>query len=195
MIYDALFWSRDKSEGGVNRPLLLVMEEAHAYLSKDWEGRESSAGRLARRIAKEGRKYGIGAMIISQRPVEVDESILSQCGTFIALRLSNPKDRAHVQSTVPDSLSGLMDMLPILRTGEAIVTGEATRLPMRVRIALPNEKNRPESEDRDVPGRWRLARIREDYEQVATAWRAQSPRAVKEKVKIPRSPVSDDVID
>jgi DNA helicase HerA-like ATPase len=103
IVYDALFWSRDKSEGGVNRPLLIVMEEAHAYLGSEGEG---AAGRLARRIVKEGRKYGIGAMIVSQRPSEVDGSILSQCGTFIALRLSNSQDRNQVQGTVPDSLAG-----------------------------------------------------------------------------------------
>jgi len=192
IVYDALFWSRDKSEGGVNRPLLIVMEEAHAYLSREPEKAEGPAGKLARRIAKEGRKYGIGAMIVSQRPSEVDESILSQCGTFVALRLSNPKDRSQVQGTVPDNLEGLMDMLPVLRTGEAIITGEAARLPMRARIALPREDRRPDSEDPDVAGRWRLSRIPEDYEQVVAAWRGQSPRTVKASVKIKRRRVTDE---
>jgi DNA helicase HerA-like ATPase len=130
-------------------------------------------------------------MVVSQRPSEVDESILSQCGTFVALRLSNPKDRSQVQGTVPDNLEGLMDMLPVLRTGEAIITGEAARLPMRVRIALPREDRRPDSEDPDVVGRWQLPRLREDYEQVVAAWRAQSPRTVKRLVKIKRKPVVD----
>ncbi len=191
IVYDALFWSRDKSEGGVSRPLLVVMEEAHAYLNKELGREEGPAAKLARRIAKEGRKYGIGAMVVSQRPSEVDESILSQCGTFIALRLSNPKDRAQIQGTVPDNLEGLMDMLPVLRTGEAIITGEAARLPMRVRIALPAESRRPDSEDPDVVSRWQLPRLREDYEQVVAAWRAQSPRTVKRRAKIVRKPVVD----
>lgn len=189
IIYDALFWSRDKSEGGISRPLLVVMEEAHAYLSKEHPG---PAAKMARRIAKEGRKYGIGAMVVSQRPSEVDENILSQCGTFIALRLSNPNDRNRVQGTVPDNLAGLMDMLPVLRTGEAIITGEAARLPMRVRILLPSKGKRPESEDPDVAGRWQLPRIKEDYEQVVAAWRAQSPRMVKNKTNIKRKPVKDE---
>jgi len=146
---------------------------------------------MARRIAKEGRKYGIGAMIVSQRPSEVDESILSQCGTFIAMRLSNPRDRDQVQGTVPDSLAGLLDMLPVLRTGEAIITGEAARLPMRARISLPREDRRPESEDPDVPARWQAPRIQEDYEQVVAAMRSQSPRTVKRKVEIKRDPVND----
>ena len=188
IIYDALFWSRDKSEGGVNRPILVVMEEAHAYLGREPEG---PAGRVARRIVKEGRKYGIGAMVVSQRPSEVDQSILSQCGTFIALRLANPIDRSQVQGTIPDSLAGLMDMLPVLRTGEAIITGEAARLPMRVRIALPPPERRPDSEDPDVPGSWAVPRLREDYEQVVAAWRAQSPRKVKDKREIVRKPIED----
>lgn len=188
VIYDALFWSRDKSEGGVNRPLLIVMEEAHAYLAKETNG---PAGRLARRIVKEGRKYGIGALIVSQRPAEVDETILSQCGTFVALRLSNSADRNQVKGTMPDSLGGLLDMLPVLRTGEAIVTGEAARLPMRVRISLPGEGRRPQSEDPEVALRWAAPRIREDYEQMVAAWRAQSPRTVKTKRKIKRVAVTD----
>jgi Helicase HerA, central domain len=192
IVYDALFWSRDKSEGGVSRPLLVVMEEAHIYLPS---GHEGLALKLARRIAKEGRKYGIGAMVVSQRPSEVDESILSQCGTFIALRLTNPNDRSRVQGTLPDNLIGLTDMLPVLRTGEAIITGEAARLPMRARITLPRAERRPESEDPDVPTRWKLPRISEDYEQVAAAWRAQSPRTVKNKLAIKRLPVLDDKIE
>jgi hypothetical protein len=192
IVYDALFWSRDKSEGGVNRPLLIVMEEAHAYLSSPKKDFEGPASRIARRIVKEGRKYGIGAMVISQRPSEVDETILSQCGTFFALRLSNSNDRNRVQGTLPDNLSGLMDMLPILRTGEAVITGEAVRLPMRARIQLPSVDRRPQSEDPDVTSRWQAPRIEEDYGQVVAAWRAQSPRTVKRKVKITRTKVEDE---
>ena len=196
IIYNALFWSRDKSEGGVNRPLLIVMEEAHAYLSASRDkNSERPASRIAKRIVKEGRKYGIGAMVVSQRPSEVDETILSQCGTFFALRLSNQLDRSRVQGTLPENLSGLMDMLPILRTGEAIITGEAVRLPMRARIQLPPEDRRPQSEDPDVSARWQASRITEDYEQVAAAWRSQSPRTVKRSVRIERIKVEDSTKD
>ena len=99
-------------------------------------------------------------MIISQRPTEVDETILSQCGTFIALRLSNAGDRTKVQQTLPDSLAGIVDTLPVLRTGEAIVVGEAARLPIRCRITLPAEGNRPNSEDPEVAKRWHSAACR-----------------------------------
>jgi hypothetical protein len=187
VVYEALFWSRDKSEGGVNRPLLIVMEEAHAFLYSARQGQtDEPAVKVARRIVKEGRKYGIGAMVVSQRPSEVDETILSQCGTFVAMRLSNPLDRSRVQGTLPDNLAGLTDMLPVLRTGEAVITGEAARLPMRARISLPPEGKRPKSEDPNVSERWACARLAEDYGQVAAAWRAQSPRKVKVELKIPR---------
>lgn len=173
IIYEGLFWGREKSEGGIARPLLVVMEEAHRYLSKDANG---PARDMVQRIVKEGRKFGIGAMVISQRPSEVDETILSQCGTFIALRLSNASDRAKVQASLPDNLAGVVDSLPVLRVGEAIITGEAARLPIRCRITLPDEKNRPNSEDPEVANRWQSARLVESYERIAASWRSQNPK-------------------
>ena len=190
IIYEALFWSREKTEGGVLRPLLVGMEEAHRYLS-DTAG--PGARDIVERIVKEGRKYGIGAMIVSQRPSEVEETILSQCGTIFALRLSNPTDRSRVQGTLPDNLAGLMDMLPVLRTGEAIITGEAAQLPMRCRINLPDEIHRPESEDPQISIEWEHARRAEDYNRVTASWRAQSPRFAK--LRITRVPVVDPVPD
>lgn len=189
IIYEALFWSREKTEGGIQRPLLIVMEEAHRYLS-DTSGGE--AAEVVERVVKEGRKYGVGAMIVSQRPSEVNETILSQCGTFFALRLSNPADRARVQGTLPDSLVGLLEVLPILRTGEAIVTGEAAKLPMRCRVSLPPREHRPRSEDPKVSARWRLKRRDEGYQRVVASWRAQSPLAVERQLDIKRTPVNDD---
>jgi DNA helicase HerA-like ATPase len=173
IIYEGLFWGRDKSEGGISRPLLIVMDEAHRYLSKDHEG--PGLG-IVLRIMREGRKFGIGAMVISQRPSEVNETLLSQCGTFIALRLSNSTDRAKVQATLPDSLAGIVESLPILRIGEAVITGEAARLPIRCRITLPAEENRPNSEDPLVSASWLKGRILEDYGRVIASWRSQNPR-------------------
>ena len=155
IIFDGLFWGREKSEGGIARPVLIVMEEAHRYLSKESDGPARS---MVQRVVKEGRKFGIGAMIVSQRPSEVDDTILSQCGTFIALRLSNSSDRNKVQASLPDSLAGVIDSLPVLRTGEAIITGEAARLPIRCRIALPDEQYRPNSEDPQVAKHWQAPR-------------------------------------
>ena len=172
ILYEALFWGRETPEGGRQRPLLVVMEEAHRYLGKDANG---PAKAMVQRIVKEGRKFGVGAMIVSQRPSEIDETILSQCGTFVALRLSNAGDRSKVQATLPDSLSGLIDSLPVLRTGEAIITGEAAKLPIRCRITLPPENARPSSEDPEVSQAWTKARTKEDYVNLSGPWRAQDP--------------------
>lgn len=173
IIYDALFWSRELPEGGRARPLLVVMEEAHRYLGRD----DTNVARDAvQRIVKEGRKFGLGAMIVSQRPSEIDETILSQCGTFFSLRLSNSSDRSKVQAALPDSLSGIVDSLPVLRTGEAVITGEAAKLPVRCRITLPEESKRPASEDPRVSHNWRRQRGNENYANVTAAWRSQNPK-------------------
>lgn len=181
IIYEGLFWGREKSEGGIHRPMLVVMEEAHRYLSKEGGG---PARDIVQRIVKEGRKFGIGAMIVSQRPSEVDETILSQCGTFVALRLSNAADRSKVQGALPDNLAGIVDSLPVLRTGEAVITGEAARLPLRCRIALPSEEHRPQSEDPAVAKRWKGQRIGEDYKRLAASWRAQNPLWAAARIKL-----------
>jgi hypothetical protein len=173
ILYEALFWGRDTKEGGRQRPLLVVMEEAHRYLGKESSG---PAKAMVQRIVKEGRKFGVGAMIVSQRPSEIDDTILSQCGTFVALRLSNSADRAKVQAALPDSLSGLMGSLPVLRTGEAIITGEAAKLPIRCRITLPPENARPSSEDPEVSLAWRNAKSKENYVNLSGPWRAQNPK-------------------
>ncbi|ATY34325.1 ATPase [Sphingomonas psychrotolerans] len=173
IIYEALFWSREMPEGGRARPLLVVMEEAHRYLGRE----DASLARDAvQRIVKEGRKFGIGAMIVSQRPSEIDDTILSQCGTFFSLRLSNASDRSKVQAALPDSLSGIVDSLPVLRTGEAVITGEAAKLPVRCRITLPEEGKRPTSEDPRVAQSWCKERGDENYVSVTAAWRSQNPR-------------------
>jgi DNA helicase HerA-like ATPase len=180
IIYEAIFWGRELPEGGRQRPELIVMEEAHRYLGKETS---NLARTMVQRIVKEGRKFGIGAMIVSQRPTEIDETILSQCGTFIALRLSNSADRTKVQAALPDSLSGLMDSLPVLRTGEAIIAGEAAKLPIRCRITLPPANARPSSEDPLVAEAWAKTRVKGDYDRVAAAWRAQNPRWKSEENK------------
>ena len=179
VMYDALFWSRNLAQGGRKRPLLIVMEEAHNYLGSDNNCR---ASKIVRRIVKEGRKYGISAMIVSQRPSEIDPTILSQCGTTIALRLTNSNDRGIIANTVSDNLSNLVNMLPILKTGESIIVGEAVRMPMRAIITYPDVKNRPDSNDPEVAsdeagrGGWNspLTVKEEDYKNIEKAWRLQN---------------------
>lgn len=189
IVYEALYWSREKTEGGIHRPLLVVMEEAHRYLSG--AKADNPAADVVKRIAKEGRKYGIGAMVVSQRPAEVDETILSQCGTIFALRLTNPEDRARVKGALPDNLGGLVDLLPVLRTGEAIVAGEAASLPVRCRVTLPHPEQRPKSSDPKVSEAWAIKRIAEGYDRVVVSWRAQRTFAVTRNPGIVRRPVED----
>lgn len=172
IIFDALFWGRNRPEGGRQRPQLIVMEEAHRYLGKD---AVNPARDMVQRIVKEGRKFGVGAMLVSQRPSEIDDTILSQCGTFIALRMSNSTDRNKVQGALPDNLSGIADSLSVLRTGEAIITGEAARLPVRCRVTLPPAGLRPDSEDPEVAFSWKKPRTPGDYENFVATWRAQDP--------------------
>ncbi len=187
ILYDAIFWARKLPEGGFHRPLLLVLEEAHTFLGKEHIG---TAAASVRRIAKEGRKYGVGLMIVSQRPSEIDPTILSQCGTIIAMRLANDTDRGQITGASSDNLKGLFDMLPILRTGEAIIVGEAVTLPIRTLIDPPDE--RPDSEDPTLvvhgdavdpskdgfegEGGWAVARSAlDDYAIMMRQWRMQNP--------------------
>lgn len=186
ILYDAVFWGRMKQEGGRERPLLLVLEEAHVYLSTQSKSRAATA---ARRIAKEGRKYGVGLMLVSQRPSEVDSTILSQCGTIVALRLTNDSDRGQVASCASDNLKGLFSMLPVLRTGEALIVGEAVNMPIRAIIDRPPEGRRPDSDDPVVvvpkgadgkrlrSGGWTEPVLNENYRPLVEAWRKQDPTA------------------
>ena len=186
VLYDALFWARNLPEGGRERPLLIVLEEAHAYLGSDGKG---SAGAGVRRIAKEGRKYGIGVMLVSQRPSEIDATVLSQCGTIFAMRLANREDRGQVEGAASDSLEGLFGVLPVLRTGEALVIGEAVNIPIRAnvdRVRRPPDSADPavvvegsEDEGYAGPGGWNQQRDKADYGEVVEVWRRQNPRPRK----------------
>ena len=171
IIYDMLFWGQQLPIGGRQQPLLIVIDEAHRFVPK---GDNSSAHRILSMIAKEGRKYGIGLMLVSQRPSEIDSSIISQFGSLVALRLTNRTDRGHVAATVPDDLGALIELLPSLRTGEAIIIGEMVSIPSRVRIRKAGQKI--VGSDPRLPDSWR-AKPRPDNQHYGTAlanWRAQS---------------------
>lgn len=182
ILFDALFWGRNVEVGGRHRPLLVALEEAHNYLAKDGKGRAAVA---ARRIAKEGRKYGVGLMLVSQRPSEIDPTILSQCGTMIAMRLTNEADRSQIKACASDNLEGLFSMLSILRTGEALVVGEAVGLPMRALITIPTKGRRPDSGDPLVvvpvdgngapvqTGGWKDKVSVENFAELVECWRKQ----------------------
>ena len=180
ILYEGMYWGRDIPAVGRTRPLLVVFEEAHSYLPKGGSSQfvEGYASQSVRRILKEGRKYGIGALVVSQRPSELDETILSQCGTFISLRLTNAEDQGRIKATVPDTLASLVDLLPALRTGEAIVLGEATQIPSRIRIPLIEPQ--PNSDDPEVGICWRKDKTKNvEYNKAITAWRNQSSEVQK----------------
>lgn len=170
ILFESALWGKNLKSGMRSRPLLVVLEEAHRYLSKAETG---LAKTMVQRIAKEGRKFGVGAMLVSQRPSEIDETILSQCGTIFALRINNATDRAIVKSAMSEGLSGIIDSLPILRTGEAIIVGESAKLPTRCRFNILPPDKYPNSRDPEVSSRWSLLREDEQYAKLVSAWRNQ----------------------
>jgi DNA helicase HerA-like ATPase len=173
LLFETMFWGRDLSGTGRQRPLLMVFEEAHTYLPRaESKFLQGYARQSVQRLLKEGRKYGIGAVVVSQRPSEVDETIVSQCGTFFSLRLSNSQDQGRVAAMVPDEVEGLTNLLPSLRTGEALVVGEAVPIPSRVRVHLVSP--RPDSTDPSVSERWSASRESDPaFNQAILNWRRQ----------------------
>ncbi len=174
ILFESMLWGRDLPSLGKQRPVLLVYEEAHSYLPRGGSSQfvPGFAGRSVRRVLKEGRKYGVGALVVSQRPSELDDTVLSQCGTFFALRLSNTEDQSRIRATVPEALAGLTDLLPAMRTGEALIVGEAVQIPSRVR--LPLVEPRPKSDDPEPALRWREPRVdKPPFDKAVTAWRQQ----------------------
>ena len=171
VIYDMLFWAQDLPIGGREQPLLVVLDEAHLFAP---EGSHSAAHRTLATIAKEGRKYGTGLMLVTQRPSEIDSTVLSQCGSMIALRLTNSADRSKVNAAVPDDLGGLVDQLPALRTGEAVFLGEVMPIPSRVRIRKALKK--PVGDDPKLPDAWQTDVLPDTslYKQALVNWRTQS---------------------
>lgn len=158
-----------------NSPVLLVCEEAHRYVPNRGEAQYEAAQSAIRRIAKEGRKYGVGLLLVSQRPSEVEATVLSQCNSWIVLRITNDADREHVRSVLPDSMSGLTKMLSGLRRQEAIFVGQAATLPTRVMIRSLSHDQLPRSNDVDFDKGWQQqAMTIAQISDVVTKWRYQS---------------------
>ena len=140
-------------------PILLVCEEAHRYVPDRGEAEYAAAQSAVRRIAREGRKYGIGLMLVSQRPADIDSTVISQCGTWLVLRLTNSADQQHVARFLPDGLSGMTRVLPALGQQEAIFVGEGAALPARIRIDTLDLSKRPRSESVAFAEGWASARL------------------------------------
>jgi DNA helicase HerA-like ATPase len=143
MVFDYAIWSRTEAQ----RPLLLVCEEAHRYVPKDENNGGQAVRKILERIAKEGRKYGVSLGLITQRPSDLAEGVLSQCGTIISMRLNNDRDQACVRAAMPEGARGFLDAIPALRNRECIVCGEGVAIPIRVRFDDLEPEKRPASSD------------------------------------------------
>jgi uncharacterized protein len=152
---------------GIGRPspVLVVLEEAHRYLG---EGASALTKASANRIAREGRKYGVGLLLVSQRPTELPKTALAQCGTLIALRLSNSEDQSTIKAALPDAVAGLAGVLPSLRTHEALISGEALVLPARACLDTPNPW--PHAVDPTLAS-WRKEPVLPDVAPALASWR------------------------
>ena len=152
-------------------PILLMCEEAHAYIPRTSESQFAGSRKSMERIAKEGRKYGVGLAVVSQRPHEVSETVLAQCGTFICLRITNPNDQNYVRNLVPESEGDLVSVLAGLGRGEALVLGEVVPLPTRLQFDKPNPP--PNSDDIDFYGKWIDGPTDLDVDAIVKRWRSQ----------------------
>lgn len=152
-------------------PILLMCEEAHAYIPRASESQFAGSRKSMERIAKEGRKYGVGLAIVSQRPHEVSETVLAQCGTFVCLRITNPDDQSYVRSLVPESEGDLVSVLAGLARGEALILGEAVPLPTRAQFDRPAPS--PNSDDVDFYGKWKDGPNDLDVDRIVERWRRQ----------------------
>ena len=170
MVFDFAVWSPRP----VKVPILLVCEEAHRYAPRSDAAAFQPTKQALARIAKEGRKYGVSLGLISQRPSELAETILSQCNTLIALRMSNEQDQHFVQRALPDAVKSLVDSLPTLRAQEALIVGEGTAVPVRVRFSDLHEDRRPHSADVPFASLWSVDTADEAYvTDIVRRWRQQ----------------------
>ena len=175
-----LFQVHFLAERGRCTPTLCVYEEAHNYISRTGRGAYGEARGSVERIAKEGRKFGIGTLVVSQRPSELSETLLSQCNTFLCMRLANAPDKNHVVALLPDSMQMLTDVLASLPRGEVIAIGQASRMPVRLAVsAIADDGRVPNSGDPEFGEHWsqEIGQRREpDVERICEYWiRSEKP--------------------
>lgn len=170
LVFDFAIWARDEK----TRPVLLVCEEAHRYVPSEKNADGSSVGRILSRIAKEGRKYGVSLGLITQRPSDLAEGVLSQCGTIISMRLNNDRDQAFVKAAMPEGARGFLDSIPALRNRECIICGEGVSIPIRVAFDELEETKRPASADPSFTELWNASGGEEEMvHRTVQRWRAQ----------------------
>jgi uncharacterized protein len=170
LVFDYAIWSRNE----VPRPVLLICEEAHRYVPADKTSAGQAVRKVLERIAKEGRKYGVSLGLITQRPSDLAEGVLSQCGTIIAMRLNNDRDQAFVKSAMPEGARGFLDVIPALRNRECIVCGEGVSIPIRVSFDDLERDRCPASSDPCFSELWRQTGDEEAMvSRVVKRWRSQ----------------------
>ncbi len=175
LLYDVQFWMNPQKR----TPFTLVCDEAHLYLplKEDADSVQKQALYHFERIAKEGRKYGISILAVSQRPADVSKTILSQCNNFVVLRLTNERDKGVIKNLLPDSLKSTIEFLPLLDVGEALVVGDAILLPSRIALDKPLEQHRPLSATKDFWDEW-------DSSQPDNAALAEAIEALRKQCRI-----------
>ncbi len=153
LVFDYASWSR---RSGESTPILLICEEAHRYIpSKAASGKAQAARKSLERIAKEGRKYGVSLGLVSQRPSDLSEAVLSQCGTIISMRMNNERDRRYVENAMPEGTRSFLEALPTLQNRECVISGEGVGSPIRVRLDYLEENLRPASSDPEFTSGWK----------------------------------------
>ena len=170
LTFDYAIWAREER----TRPILLICEEAHRYIPNEKNADGSSVARVLSRIAKEGRKYGVALGLVTQRPSDLAEGVLSQCGTIISMRLNNDRDQSFVKAAMPEGARGFLDSIPALRNRECIICGEGVSIPMRVTFDDLEEVRRPASADPSFSELWRATGGDEEAVlRTVQRWRAQ----------------------
>lgn len=173
LIARVIFSVQQWSSIDARHPIAIFCDEAHLYIPAKTEKSIDDASLVTfERISKEGRKYGIGLVVISQRPSEVNRTVLSQSNNFIAMRLTNVDDQSVVKRLLPDSLGDYAEMLPILDIGEALVVGDASLLPSRIKITAPVLK--PRSATIDFWDEWSKETVAVDINTAIESLRKQS---------------------
>jgi DNA helicase HerA-like ATPase len=148
---------------------MIVCEEAHNYVPRDSHAAYRASRKSIERIAKEGRKYGLSLMVVSQRPSEVSETIFAQCSNFISLRLTNDADQTYVRRLFPDNANAITEILPNLAPGECVVVGDAVLLPAVIKMPLPVPE--PHSQSVKVHSEWKTPWRDVVFAQVIERWR------------------------
>ena len=171
LLFEVNFWTPAHQR----HPLLMVFEEAHNYIPRHDRGQQF-ARKAVERVAKEGRKYGVSAMVVSQRPAELSETVLAQCNNFVVMRMSNPEDQSYIRKVVGDQFGGVIEMLPVLRPGEAFVIGDSVLMPMRTLVTMAQPS--PLSSDADFFKVWSAPVPSSDVDAIVEHWRRQDRQSL-----------------